>query len=162
MFVGVGGVKVSMVAFQAIDPGSIPGRRKKIFDLLICARYSFSRLHFKLHRKFNNIYPAKLKPVTWCHYFANVWNDFVSTSETRRDKRDAPSIYPAISTNLSHRKFVTNFEKYILYITQPQGRFELPTPGLRDQCSNHWAIEAPLKYENSASCKKKSRAKIKQ
>ena len=24
---GVGGVKVSMVAFQAVDPGSIPGRR---------------------------------------------------------------------------------------------------------------------------------------
>ena len=27
----VGGVKVSMVAFQAIDPGSIPGRRKQHF-----------------------------------------------------------------------------------------------------------------------------------
>ena len=27
----VGGVKVSMVAFQAVDPGSIPGRRIFIF-----------------------------------------------------------------------------------------------------------------------------------
>ena len=28
---GVGGVTVSMVAFQAVDPGSIPGRR-----ILVC------------------------------------------------------------------------------------------------------------------------------
>ena len=27
----VGGVKVSMVAFQAVDPGSIPGRRSVLF-----------------------------------------------------------------------------------------------------------------------------------
>ena len=27
----VGGVKVSMVAFQAVDPGSIPGRRSLLF-----------------------------------------------------------------------------------------------------------------------------------
>ena len=26
---------------------------------------------------------------------------------------------------------------------QPLERFELPTPGLQDQCSNHWATEAP-------------------
>ena len=26
-YISVGGVKVSMVAFQAVDPGSIPGRR---------------------------------------------------------------------------------------------------------------------------------------
>ena len=25
---------------------------------------------------------------------------------------------------------------------QPRERFELSTPGLRDQCSNHWANEA--------------------
>ena len=31
--VGVGGVKVSIVAFQAIDPGSIPGRRTRFFSL---------------------------------------------------------------------------------------------------------------------------------
>ena len=29
----VGGVKVSIVAFQAIDPGSIPGRRTRFFSL---------------------------------------------------------------------------------------------------------------------------------
>lgn len=28
----VGGVKVSMVAFQAVDPGSIPGRRIFLFQ----------------------------------------------------------------------------------------------------------------------------------
>lgn len=27
LYVGVGGVTVSMVAFQAVDPGSTPGRR---------------------------------------------------------------------------------------------------------------------------------------
>ena len=27
-------------------------------------------------------------------------------------------------------------------ILQPRERFELSTPGLRDQCSNHWANEA--------------------
>ena len=32
---GVGGVKVSMVAFQAVDPGSIPGRRTYFFLILI-------------------------------------------------------------------------------------------------------------------------------
>ena len=26
--------------------------------------------------------------------------------------------------------------------TKPPGRIELPTPGLQDQCSNHWAMEA--------------------
>ena len=26
--------------------------------------------------------------------------------------------------------------------TLPPGRIELPTPGLQDQCSNHWAMEA--------------------
>ena len=25
---------------------------------------------------------------------------------------------------------------------KPPGRIELPTPGLQDQCSNHWAMEA--------------------
>ena len=30
-FPSVGGVKVSIVAFQAIDPGSIPGRRTRFF-----------------------------------------------------------------------------------------------------------------------------------
>ena len=29
---------------------------------------------------------------------------------------------------------------------QPQGRFELPTPGLQDQCSNPWATEAWHKH----------------
>ena len=33
--VGVGGVKVSIVAFQAIDPGSIPGRRTRFFSLRV-------------------------------------------------------------------------------------------------------------------------------
>lgn len=28
---GVGGVMVSIVAFQAVDPGSIPGRRRILF-----------------------------------------------------------------------------------------------------------------------------------
>ena len=32
--IGVGGVKVSMVAFQAVDPGSIPGRRSLLFFLI--------------------------------------------------------------------------------------------------------------------------------
>ena len=31
IFYSVGGVKVSIVAFQAIDPGSIPGRRTRFF-----------------------------------------------------------------------------------------------------------------------------------
>ena len=34
----VGGVKVSMVAFQAVDPGSIPGRRK--YFLLVSVLYA--------------------------------------------------------------------------------------------------------------------------
>ena len=36
---GVGGVKVSIVAFQAIDPGSIPGRRTFLFPDLNCSRF---------------------------------------------------------------------------------------------------------------------------
>lgn len=31
---GVGGVTVSMVAFQAVDPGSTPGRRIESFKIL--------------------------------------------------------------------------------------------------------------------------------
>ena len=31
----VGGVTVSMVAFQAIDPGSTPGRRTKFFFFIL-------------------------------------------------------------------------------------------------------------------------------
>ena len=30
---GVGGVTVSMVAFQAVDPGSTPGRRTRFFSI---------------------------------------------------------------------------------------------------------------------------------
>ena len=39
----------------------------------------------------------------------------------------------------------TFFEKICrkkLKTMQPPGRIELPTPGLQDQCSNHWAMEA--------------------
>ena len=32
----VGGIVVSIAAFQAVDPGSIPGRRKSAFHSLIC------------------------------------------------------------------------------------------------------------------------------
>ena len=35
--ISVGGVKVSMVAFQAVDPGSIPGRR-----IIFCTHFSFN------------------------------------------------------------------------------------------------------------------------
>ena len=33
MFTGVGGVTVSMVAFQAVDPGSTPGRRRIVLEI---------------------------------------------------------------------------------------------------------------------------------
>ncbi len=32
-YISVGGVKISMVAFQAVDPGSIPGQRTHFFKL---------------------------------------------------------------------------------------------------------------------------------
>ena len=35
----VGGVKVSMVAFQAVDPGSIPGRRM-FYNVDFCPMYN--------------------------------------------------------------------------------------------------------------------------
>ena len=34
---------------------------------------------------------------------------------------------------------------------QPPGRIELPTPGLQDQCSNHWAMEAQSTVKRVAS-----------
>ena len=37
--ISVGGVKVSIVAFQAIDPGSIPGRRTRFFLLARCSLF---------------------------------------------------------------------------------------------------------------------------
>ena len=40
MIVGVGGIVVSIAAFQAVDPGSIPGRRKR--PILF---YFFTLLH---------------------------------------------------------------------------------------------------------------------
>ena len=33
-------------------------------------------------------------------------------------------------------------EKITTKNSKPPGRIELPTPGLQDQCSNHWAMEA--------------------
>ena len=41
--VGVGGVKVSIVAFQAIDPGSIPGQRTFFFFFFFF--FSFRYFH---------------------------------------------------------------------------------------------------------------------
>ena len=35
MWSSVGGVMVSIVAFQAMDPGSIPGRRTLFFDTFL-------------------------------------------------------------------------------------------------------------------------------
>ena len=34
------------------------------------------------------------------------------------------------------------WQKYKKNHAQPRERFELSTPGLQDQCSNHWANEA--------------------
>ena len=34
------------------------------------------------------------------------------------------------------------WQKYKRNHAQPRERFELSTPGLQDQCSNHWANEA--------------------
>ena len=40
----VGGVKVSMVAFQAVDPGSIPGRRTSFLFFLSFSFYTPSNI----------------------------------------------------------------------------------------------------------------------
>ena len=37
------------------------------------------------------------------------------------------------------------WQKYKRNHAQPRERFELSTPGLQDQCSNHWANEATTK-----------------
>ncbi len=38
-------------------------------------------------------------------------------------------------------------EKHILKTKrEPPTRIELVTPGLQDQCSNHWAMEAGVNY----------------
>ena len=43
---------------------------------------------------------------------------------------------------------------------QPRERFELWTPGLRDQCSNHWANEADtLFFKIDKSKKQRSKQK---
>ena len=41
----------------------------------------------------------------------------------------------------------------------PPGRIELPTPGLQDQCSNHWAMEAPCEQAAIINCSCWERAK---
>ena len=44
---GVGGVTVSMVAFQAVDPGSIPGRRILVcFSAILIDRLSDEIIHY--------------------------------------------------------------------------------------------------------------------
>ena len=45
---------------------------------------------------------------------------------------------------------------------QPRERFELSTPGLRDQCSNHWANEAHTNTENKETEEKKIKKNRKQ
>ena len=61
---GVDGILVSIVDFQALDLGSIPGRRKTVKDILIhlsCNCY-FITFSFYPHRKYNQlIIPKKRK-----------------------------------------------------------------------------------------------------
>ena len=48
IFYGVGGVTVSMVAFQAVDPGSTPGRRRLLkfkISLLLRQQIQFSGMN---------------------------------------------------------------------------------------------------------------------
>ena len=48
LITSVGGVMVSMVAFQAVDPGSIPGRRSDIF-------YSTTKAEFVYEKYLQNV-----------------------------------------------------------------------------------------------------------
>ena len=44
--------------------------------------------------------------------------------------------------NLIVCKMISSLVPQMWAKTKPLGRIELPTPGLQDQCSNHWATEA--------------------
>ena len=51
----VGGIMVSIAAFQAVDPGSIPGRRKKCFFSLYCFEMFFPEKNIFLSLKSEKI-----------------------------------------------------------------------------------------------------------
>ena len=57
-----GGIMVSIAAFQAVDPGSIPGHRKEIFFFFLQSIYYF---HLPL--------PYKIK-YCWLPFFVNFIN----------------------------------------------------------------------------------------
>ena len=62
----VGGVTVSMVAFQAIDPGSTPGRRTKFFIFSLKLNYgSFKRNLDIIHHS------VQLPPIMFQDWYAN-------------------------------------------------------------------------------------------
>ena len=46
---GVGGIMVSIAAFQAVDPGSIPGRRNFFFYLMIRLRLLQRKMEMLVH-----------------------------------------------------------------------------------------------------------------
>ena len=68
----------------------------------------------------------------WYDYLA-----FIARYDTILDPKHQRVIFDLtiITSNLSWQKYKRNH-------AQPRERLELSTPGLQDQCSNHWANEA--------------------
>ena len=56
---GVGGIMVSIAAFQAVDPGSIPGRRKFVF-LIFAIRRCHLRWNMQIFFHYNLAVIAQL------------------------------------------------------------------------------------------------------
>ena len=85
--------------------------------------------------------------VRWLHYLHWRWQlDFCflcSLSYPLNSHgvwRDINSLLDIIQVCGKKREKAEKVKKKMYW--QPQGRFELPTPGLQDQCSNPWATEA--------------------
>ncbi len=53
----VGGIVVSIAAFQAVDPGSIPGQRKCFFDLKLSSESLIAKqIHYAKHPSISVFY----------------------------------------------------------------------------------------------------------
>ncbi len=76
----VGGVTVSMVAFQAVDPGSTPGRRTQPFAFLPSKIFFFCSGKLKIWRMW-----AKY------HQMSHGWSKYVISPKDKKFCRSAPS-----------------------------------------------------------------------
>ena len=126
-------------------------RRKKNLRFWKCLKICFKK------KRTIKLFPLGLEPRTLCVLGTR---DNHYTTETYTKSSPSGGLEPTTlrlkvwcSTNWANRatlfrqrsrRHTFAFNRYSDQEKKPLERFELETPGLQDQCSNHWAIKALL------------------